>query len=72
VTLVFAMAVYSLYYLHRVEKEIDKRTPTPVPSFKREERIEVDTIRNVPTTRSYSLAFTTESRNSNVGHDQPD
>jgi hypothetical protein len=71
VTLVFAMAVYSLYYLHRIEKEIDKRTPTPVPSFKRQESFDVDTIRNVPMTRSYSFAFTTESRNSNVEQDLP-
>jgi len=66
VTLVFAMAVYSLYYLARIDKEIDKRTPTPATVFKRQESYDIDTIRNIPMTRSYSFEVTTEAANTAV------
>ena len=55
VTLVFALAVYSLYYLHRVDKEIDRRIPTPAFLYPRQERYESDTVKNIPVTRSYSF-----------------
>jgi hypothetical protein len=59
VTLVFGMAIYSLYYLHRIDKEVEKRTPTPV--FSRRESYDVDRIRNIPVTRSYQSSVTTEN-----------
>jgi hypothetical protein len=62
VTLVFGMAVYSLYFLHRVDREIEKRSPTPATVFSRQESYDVDTIRNIPITRSYSFAVTTEAQ----------
>ena len=61
VTMVFAMAVYSLYFLHRVEKEIDKRKAIPAVGYSRQERFEVDTVRNVPITRSVSFGVTTQN-----------
>ncbi|MBO0888520.1 hypothetical protein J2P12_05405, partial [Candidatus Bathyarchaeota archaeon] len=61
VTLVFSLAIYSLYFLHRVDKEVEKRTPTPAPDFSRRESYDFDTIRNIPITRSYSFAVTTET-----------
>lgn len=61
VTLVFSLAIYSLYFLHRVDKEVEKRTPTPAPGFSRQESYDFDTIRNIPITRSYSFAVTTET-----------
>ncbi len=70
VTLVFGMAVYSLYYLTRIDKEIDRRTPTPVP--KRQESYDVEAIRNIPITRSYSFEVTTKSENrARVDYPQP-
>jgi hypothetical protein len=62
VTLVFSMAVYSLYFLHRVDREVEKRSPTPATVFSRQESYDVDTIRNIPITRSYSFAITTEAQ----------
>ena len=70
VTLVFALSIYSLYFLHRVDKEIDKRSPTPATGFNKES-YEVDTIRNIPITRSVSFAFTAGSRNQNDVLSQP-
>jgi hypothetical protein len=70
VTLVFALSIYSLYFLHRVDKEIDKRSPTPATGFNKES-YEVDTIRNIPITRSVSFAYTTGSRNQNDVLSQP-
>ena len=54
VTLVFALAIYSLYFLHRIDKEIDRRTPIPAVLYPRQERYETETIRNIPVPRSYS------------------
>jgi hypothetical protein len=71
VTLVFGMCVYSLYFLHRVDKEVEKRSPTPAPIYNRQESYDVDTIRNIPITRSYSFAVTTEARNSPVEYVSP-
>ncbi|HET7405237.1 MAG TPA: hypothetical protein VFJ63_03885 [Candidatus Bathyarchaeia archaeon] len=55
VTLVFALAVYSLYYLHRIDKEIDRKTPTPAFLYPRQERFESETIKNLPLTRSFAF-----------------
>ena len=63
VTLVFAMSVYSLYYLHRVDKEIDRRSPTPVPGLARQD-FEVDRMRKIPITGSYSFDAMTRSDDS--------
>jgi len=71
VTLVFAMCIYSLYFLHRVDKEIERRSPTPAPIYNRQESYDVDAIRNIPITRSYSFAVTTEARNSPVDYASP-
>lgn len=68
VTLVFGLAVYSLYFLHRVEKEIEKRSPIPASSFARQDSSDLDKIRNIPMTRSYSFAVTTDSGNVPVEH----
>lgn len=54
VTLVFALSVYSLYYLHKIDKEIDRKTPTPAFLYPRQERYESETIKNVPVTRQFS------------------
>lgn len=62
VTLVFTMSVYSLYYLHRIEKEIEKRSPTPV--FRRQDAYDVDSIKNIPITRTYSPEVVSDSQNS--------
>ena len=56
VTLVFALSVYSLYFLHRIDKEIDRKTPTPAFLYPRQERYESETIKNIPVTRAYSYA----------------
>jgi hypothetical protein len=69
VTLVFGMAIYSLYYLHRIDKEVEKRTPTPV--FNRRESYDADRIRNIPVTRSYQSSVTTESSDSAVDFRSP-
>ncbi len=71
VTLIFAMAMYSLYFLHRVDKEIEKRNPTLSPTFSRQESYGIDTIRNMPITRSYSFAFTTQALDSVTEYPQP-
>jgi hypothetical protein len=71
VTLVFGMCVYSLYFLHRVDKEIERRTPTPATTYSRQESYNVDTIRNIPITRSYSFAVTTETRSPSVEYVSP-
>src|SRR5439155_1634020 len=67
----FAMPMYSLYFLHRVEKEIEKLNPTPAPIFSRQESYGVDTMRNIPITRSYSFAFTTGVRDPVAEYPQP-
>ena len=62
VTLVFALSVYSLYFLHRIDKEIDRKTPTPAFLYPRQERYESETIKNIPVTRSYSYADPTKEK----------
>lgn len=62
VTLVFALAVYSLYYLRKIDKEIDRRTPTPVVLYPRQDRYETETIRNIPVTRSFSYPDPTKEK----------
>ena len=54
VTLVFALSMYSLYFLHRVDKEREKLGLTPVQAYTRQGPYELDSIRNMPITRSYS------------------
>lgn len=71
VTLVFSMSIYSLYFLHRMDREIEKRTPIPASNFSRQESYDVDTIRNVPVTRSYAGSFANGVRNSVLENDQP-
>lgn len=51
VILVFGLSMYSLYFLHRVERERERRNP--VPAFPRQESYGVDRVENVPITRSY-------------------
>ncbi len=71
VTLVFAMSIYSLYFLHRVDREIEKKSPSPAAGFSRQETYDVDTIRNIPITRSVSFALTTGPPNTDVEYHQP-
>lgn len=71
VTLVFAMSAYSLYFLHRIEREIEKRTPIPASTFSRQAPYDVDKIRNIPVTRSYGGGLAMEVRNSVFENDQP-
>lgn len=70
VTLVFSMSVYSLYYLHRIDKEIEKRSPTPV--FRRQNAYDVDPIKNISIARSYSSGDENDPRNSpTIDHFKP-
>ncbi len=71
VTLVFAMSIYSLYFLHRVDREIEKKSPSPAADFSRQDTYDVDTIRNIPITRSVSFALTTGPPNPDVEYPQP-
>jgi len=71
VTLIFAMSMYSLYFLHRVDREIEKRNLTPAPTFSRQESYGINTMRNTPITRSYSFAFTTGVRDTVEEYPQP-
>lgn len=64
VTLVFAMSVYSLYYLHRIDKEVERRSPTPV--YRKQDAYDADPIENIPITRSYSSEFENDSQNSSI------
>ncbi len=64
VVLVFALSMYSLYFLHRVDKEIDKRNLDRPVRLSRQELEELEGIGNVPITRSQSLTA--------AGRDRPD
>ena len=70
VTLVFAMCIYSLYYLHRIDREIERKSPTPATSL-RKESYEVENIRNVPITRSATLSYNGLPRNHDDVLSQP-
>ena len=54
VVLVFALSVYSLYFLHRIEKEVDRRNQHPAPLTRRELE-EIESMKNVPMTKSRPL-----------------
>jgi hypothetical protein len=62
VTLVFALSVYSLYFLHRVDKEIDRRNESHPAPLSRRELEELESIRNVSTTRSQTLTASIRER----------
>jgi len=62
VTMVFAMAVYSLYYLHRVDKEIDKRSQDRPSRLTPREMEELEGLRNAPIARSQTLTAASKER----------
>ena len=66
VILVFSLSVYSLWFLFRIDKEIERRNPTPQAAFSRQDLYGADTVKTAPMTRAYSFAVTTN------GQDPPD
>lgn len=62
VVLVFGLSMYSLYFLHRINREIERRAPTPAPVHPRQELYDLETIKNVPIpARSYSPPVSTKN-----------
>jgi hypothetical protein len=62
VTLVFALSMYSLYFLHRVDKEIDRRNQNHPPRLTPQELEELESIGNVPITRSQTVTAASRDR----------
>src|SRR5947209_17678584 len=62
VVLVFSLSVYSLWLLYRVDKEIERRNPTPPAAFSRQDVYDADTIKTSPMSRAYSFAVTTNGQ----------
>jgi hypothetical protein len=62
VMLVFGMSIYSLYYLHRIDKEIDRRNQNPPSPLTRRELEELESIGNIPITRSQTLTAASRDR----------
>jgi len=58
VILVFSLSVYSLWFLFRIDKEIERRNPTPQAALSRQELYGADTVKTAPMTRAYSFAVT--------------
>src|SRR3989442_4174723 len=59
VILVFSLSVYSLWFLFRIDKEIERRNPTPPAAFSRQGLYASDTAKAGPMTTAYSFAVTT-------------
>ena len=59
VVLVFSLSVYSLWFLYRVDKEIERRNPIPPATYSRQDLYGADTVKPAPTTPAYSFAVTT-------------
>src|SRR2546425_8569228 len=66
VVLVFSLSVYSLWFLYRVDKEIERRNPTPPTRYSRQDLYETDTVKPAPMTPAYSFAVTS------CGQDPPE
>jgi len=62
VILVFSLSVYSLWYLYRIDKDIERRNLTPPVAPSRRDIYDADTIRTVPMTQAYSFAVTTNGQ----------
>jgi hypothetical protein len=59
VILVFSLSVYSLWFLYRIDKDIERRNPTLAAPLSRQDVYDLDTVRTAPMTRAYSFAVTT-------------
>jgi hypothetical protein len=62
VILVFSLSVYSLWFLYRIDKEIERRNPTTPAAFSRQDLYDTNTVKTSPMTRAYSLAVTTDGQ----------
>ena len=62
VILVFSLSVYSLWFLFRVDREIERRGLTRPPASSRQDLYDSDTLRTSPMTRAYSFAVTTNGQ----------
>jgi hypothetical protein len=59
VVLVFSLSVYSLWYLYRIDKEIERRGLTRPVASSRQDLYDSETMRTSPMTRAYSSVATT-------------
>lgn len=62
VVLVFSLSVYSLWFLYKVEKEIERRNPPPPAAYSRQDLYDKETVKPAPMTPAYSFAVTTNTQ----------
>jgi len=62
VVLVFSLSVYSLWFLYRVDKEIERRSPIQPAASSRQDLYDMDTVKPAPMTPAYSFAVTTNAQ----------
>jgi len=62
VILVFSLSMYSLWFLYRIDKDIERRNSTPPASPTREDVYGLERVRTAPMTRAYSFAVTTNGQ----------
>jgi hypothetical protein len=62
VILVFSLSVYSLWFLYRVDKDIERRNLTRPAPPSRQELYDSDTVKVAPMTQAYSSAVTTNGQ----------
>src|SRR2546428_11582534 len=68
VILVFSLSVYSLWFLYRIDKEIERRNPTPPAAFPRQDLYDADKGKTPPMIPAYSFADTTNGQDPPQSH----